>query len=155
MFTIIFVSTLLEVDQERNEIVKDLAKRQEEIEVRNVEIIKLRNQMMMEGDRAEEVSESRKQLAMKNGMIQDLRDQVQSLQFQIMGSNQEQASMMQRIKIVEEHNQKLMIENEGKCKELETKNDEVDSLRKKLNSLNKVSSSFNEIDKQVEEMKPR
>ncbi|XP_046424732.1 myosin-11-like [Neodiprion fabricii] len=155
-----------EVDEERVEIVKEIAKQQEEIQVRNVEIMRLKKQVAQEtakrrgeGDRAEEglqeLEGTRNELVEKIRTIQELEDQLQSWQFQLLGSNKEQASLKQRIKAMEDEKIELLARNDEMAKKLESADTEMSSLISKVTSSERIHANLNELEAQVEEMKPR
>ncbi|XP_046746459.1 myosin-11-like [Diprion similis] len=148
-----------EVDEERVEIVKEIAKQQEEIEVRNVEIVRLKKQVAWEtakrqgeGDRAEE---GLQELEMKIRTIRELEDQIQSYQFQLLGSNKEQASLKQRIKEMENEKIELLTRNDEMAKKIESANTEMSCLMSKVTSSERIHANLNELEAQFEEMKPR
>lgn len=154
------------MDGERIEIVKEIAKQQEEIEVRNVRIVKLEKQLVQqamerqgEGDRAEEglqeLAETRKELAAKIAAIRILEDQLQSFQFQMLGSNEEQNSLRIRVEKLENERNELAAETKSKSEELVSKKKELSKLLEKLNSSDKIRLNLNELNEKIDDMKPR
>ncbi|XP_048508568.1 CAP-Gly domain-containing linker protein 1-like [Athalia rosae] len=155
-----------EVDDDRDEIVKEIAKKQDEIEVRNVEISKLRKQMAEqvmarkgEGDRAEEglkeLAEARQKLEEKTEIIMALEDRVQSLKFQLIGSTENQSTLKSQVKLLEEERTSLAKEVAEKTVQLAARNEEITQLFGGVKSSEVMKSRLEELDKQIEKMRPR